>query len=256
MKKIVFICLVLFIPLVQLHAAQKRETLALDASGCSALRIESGAGYLNVQGKDGMGRIEVSATLHVRGINDTELREFKSTHVTLKLEKIGSKAVLIASIDEKFSLDRLFGMRDASIDLDVSLPRGLALEIEDGSGDINVRTMGNGLELVDGSGDVRVAGITGTVEIEDGSGDLLLADLKGRVEIEDGSGNLELKDAGGDVSITDGSGQLEIFRVKGSLRIEDGSGDIVIDGVEKDVTIEEAGSGGVEIRNVKGQVRK
>ena len=33
-------------------------------------------------------------------------------------------------------------------------------------------------------------------------------------------------------------------------------GDIVIDGVEKDVTIDEAGSGDVEISNVKGKVRK
>jgi len=38
--------------------------------------------------------------------------------------------------------------------------------------------------------------------------------------------------------------------------IDDGSGDIVIDGVEKDVTIEEAGSGDIEINNVKGRVRK
>jgi len=42
----------------------------------------------------------------------------------------------------------------------------------------------------------------------------------------------------------------------GSVEIDDGSGDIIIDGVEKDVTIEEAGSGDVRIRNVKGKVRK
>jgi DUF4097 and DUF4098 domain-containing protein YvlB len=56
--------------------------------------------------------------------------------------------------------------------------------------------------------------------------------------------------------VDDGSGEIELYDIAGSVEIDDGSGDIVIDGVQKDVTIVEAGSGGVEIRNVRGKVRK
>ncbi len=292
MKKLAVFCLLFILALAAAFAAEVRETLTLDASGCSALSIECGAGYLKVQGKEGLPRIEVAAVLRVKGIGMGELPEFRKEHVILKLEKIGSKAVLVARIDEKFFLDKLFGGREACIDLDVSLPRSMNLTVEDGSGNVTINSLGGsldlkdgsgdatvdeiaglvkivdgsgnlfltalrgGLELVDGSGDARLAGIKGALEIEDGSGSLDLSDIEGSIEIEDGSGDIELKDAGGDVSIDDGSGQIDLRGIGGSVTIDDGSGDIVIDGVEKDVTIEDAGSGGVEIRNVKGRVRK
>ncbi|MDD8013472.1 MAG: DUF4097 family beta strand repeat-containing protein [Acidobacteriota bacterium] len=256
MKKIAFFSLIFLFSLTMAYAAESHETLTLPSAGCSALRIDSGAGDLKVQGKEGLERIEASAILQVRGISESELQQFKKEHVILKLEKIGSKAVLTAKIDEKFSLEKLFGSREAYIDLTVSLPRGMDLDVEDGSGDTTIRSLDGRLDLEDGSGDVTLDEIAGTVKIEDGSGDLFLANLKNSVEIEDGSGDIDLKDAGGDVFIEDGSGEIRVSRIRGSVKIDDGSGDIEIDGVDMDVNIEEAGSGDLEILNVKGKVKK
>jgi hypothetical protein len=256
MKKFALFCLLLLVALSFSYAAQSREALTLAAAGCQSLKIDCGAGDLKVQGDEKLEQIEVEAVLDARGISESELPEFKKENVILKLEKRGDQAVLIARIDEDFSFGMLFGGHDAHIDLEVRLPRRLALDVEDGSGNITIRDLGNGLELEDGSGDIKLDGIGGQVEIDDGSGDMILANLKGKVEIDDGSGDIELKDAGGDVFVEDGSGQMELINIAGSVEIDDGSGDIVIDGVEKDVTIEEAGSGGLEIRNVKGKVRK
>lgn len=256
MNKFLLVCLIFASALSSAHAAEKRETLALDAAGVSALRIECGAGYLKVQGSEEAKQVEVVATLHVQGIADDGIAGFRKEHVVLTLEKTGGKAVLVAKIDEKFRLEKLFGSYEAYIDLDVHLPRRLGLAIEDGSGNLSVRDMANGLELQDGSGDVSVEAVSGPVKIDDGSGSLRLAHLEGNVKIEDGSGDIELQDAGGDVSIDDGSGEIDLRGVRGSVTIDDGSGAIVIDGVDGDVTIDEAGSGGVEIRNVKGRVKK
>lgn len=257
MKKTAFFCLIFLLSLSAAFAAQSRETLTLAAAGVRALHIESGAGALKVQGKDGLEQIEVDAVLVVNGIAESEWPGFKKEHVTLTLKQSGDRAVLTSSIDSGFSLATLFGAgRDARIDLDVRLPRRLALAVADGSGDCEIRDCDGGLELEDGSGDTRVAHVRGAVTIEDGSGDLYLEDLGGNVEIEDGSGDILLRGCGGDVSVNDGSGKTELRDIRGSVRVDDGSGDIVIDGVEKDVTIEEAGSGGVEIRNVQGRVRK
>jgi DUF4097 and DUF4098 domain-containing protein YvlB len=206
---------------------------------------------------DGLEQIEVSAVLDVRGIADNELAAFKKEHVTLKLERVAGQAELIAKIESGFSLAGLFGdSHDARIDLDIRVPRRLALEIDDGSGDTDIRDCDGNLKLADGSGDIRLTNIRGPVESEDGSGAIILAKINGKLQIEDGSGDIELNDAGNDVDIDDGSGEINLNRILGSVYIEDGSGDIVIDGVEKDVTIDEAGSGGVEISNVKGKVKK
>jgi hypothetical protein len=256
MKKVAFFCLIFLVALAAASAAQSRETLTLAASNCSLLRIDCGAGYLKVRGEDNLEQIEVIAVLDVRGIAESELPEFKKEYVELKLDKRGDHAVLIAKIESGFSLENLFGGHDARIDLEVRLPRRLSLAVDDGSGDIDIREIDGGLDLEDGSGSIQVTHVQGPVKIDDGSGDMRLSGLKNRVEIIDGSGDIELKDAGGDISVEDGSGEIRIYHVSGPVRINDGSGDIVIDGVEKDVTIEEAGSGGLEILNVKGRVRK
>jgi len=258
MKKIILIVLLLvFAGLTANYAAQSRESLTLAAADLKTLRIDCGAGYLKVQGVDGLEQIEVSAVLDVRGIADNELAAFKKEYVTLKLEKVAGQAELTAKIESGFSLAALFGgFHDARIDLDVRVPRRLALAIDDGSGDADIRECNGNLKLEDGSGDIRLTNINGQVIIDDGSGDMILAKINGRLQIEDGSGDIELNDAGSDVDIDDGSGEINLNRILGSVYIEDGSGDIVIDGVEKDVTIDEAGSGDVEISNVKGRVKK
>jgi DUF4097 and DUF4098 domain-containing protein YvlB len=239
MKKTTLFVLLFIAGLAAIHAAQSRETLTLSAADLKTLRIDCGAGYLKVQGIDGLERIEVSAVLDVRGFAEEELAAFKKEFVTLKLEKIAGQAELTATIESGFSLAALFGgSHDARIDLDIRVPRRLALAIDDGSGDLDIRDSDGNLSLDDGSGDIR------------------LDNIKGQVEIEDGSGDIELNDAGSDVDIDDGSGQINLNRVLGAVIVDDGSGDIVIDGVEKDVTIDEAGSGSVEIRNVKGSVKK
>lgn len=256
MKKVAFFCLLFLVALAAASAAQSRETLTLAASGCRLLRIDCGAGSLKVVGEGNLDKIEVNAVLDVRGLAENELPDFKKEHVELKLEQTGDRAALIAKIESGFWLENLFGGHDARIDLEVRLPRRLALEVEDGSGDIEIREIDGGLDLEDGSGSIKVSNVQGAVKIDDGSGDMRLSGLSGRIIISDGSGDIELKNGGGDVSLEDGSGEIGIYRIAGSVRIDDGSGDIVIDGVEKDVTIEEAGSGGLEIHNVKGRVRK
>jgi DUF4097 and DUF4098 domain-containing protein YvlB len=259
MKKITWFALLFIAGLTAIYAAQSRETLKLTAADLKTLRIDCGAGYLKVQGVEGLEQIEVSAVLDVKGIAEADLAAFKKEYVTLKLETIAGQAELTAEIEIKsgFSLAALFGDHyDARIDLDIRVPRRLALAIDDGSGDTDIRDCDGNLTLEDGSGDIHLTNLRGQVSIVDGSGDIILAKTNGMLRIEDGSGDIELNDAGSDVTIDDGSGQIDLNRVLGSVTVDDGSGDIVIDGVEKDVTIDEAGSGDVEIRNVKGKVRR
>ena len=141
MKKIILWVLLFFvIGWTASFAAQRRESLALNAADLKALDVNCGAGYLKIRGIDGLEQIEITAVLDVRGIADSELDQFKKEFVTLKLEKNIGRAELTAKIESDFSLAKLFtGSPDARIDLDVRVPRRLALVIDDGSGDVDIR---------------------------------------------------------------------------------------------------------------------
>jgi hypothetical protein len=238
------------------NQAEKEFNLNLQAEGITMFEIDCGAGYLKVKGVEGLKQIEVDARLVAKGIEDDDLEEFKNKYVELKLEQDGKKARLISEIKSGFSVSSLFKHKEARIDLDVRMPKNLDLEIDDGSGSMEVSNIDGNLEVDDGSGSIEIANIKGWVKIDDGSGSTTLENIGGKVKINDGSGTIKITDVGGDVDVDDSSGTISIYNIKGSVVVDDGSGGIVIDGVDKDVNIKSAGSGSLTIRNVKGKVRK
>ncbi len=249
--------LVLLMGMVLIGADLSRErVMTLPAEGITELNIDCGAGSLKVTGEKGAREIRVKATFVSEDIPQDELKAFVEKHVDLKLEKKGDRAFLVSKVNHSASvMSSLFGKRaNLRIDLEVTVPAALDLEVDDGSGWIEIRAVNGKVEIDDGSGSITLENIGGAVEIEDGSGGVVLTDIEGDVEIEDGSGDLEVRQVRGDVSIDDGSGEIKVNQVGGSVEISDGSGDIVIDDVKKDVIIRESGSGGVKITHVEGQV--
>ena len=237
MKKIYIFLITLVTVLILLVAAgfafETEKTLSLPAVGLKALRIDCGAGKLDVAGADGLDRIEVRAEIHAERVSQSKMEDFLKDHVKLLLEKRGDRAVLVVNIEERWGF--LFS-GGAWIDLTVRVPKNLALEIDDGSGDMVVED------------------VAGDVAIDDGSGDIRVARLGGRLEIDDGSGDIDVRDVAGEIAIDDGSGEIKVLQAGGNVRVDDGSGDITIDGVGGDVLIEDAGSGDVKIDNAKGRV--
>jgi DUF4097 and DUF4098 domain-containing protein YvlB len=238
------------------YQAEKEFNLNLQAEGIKMFEIDCGSGYLRVKGVEGLKQIEVDATLITKGIDEEDVEEFKNKHVKLKLEQDGKKARLISEIKSGFSVSSLFKRKEACINLDVRIPKNLDLEIDDGSGSIEVSNVNGNVEVDDGSGSIEIVNIKGWVNIDDGSGSTILENIGGKVKVNDGSGTIKITDVGGDVDVDDSSGTLSIYNIKGSVVVDDGSGGIVIDGVDKDVYIKGAGSGSLSIRNVKGKVRK
>ncbi|MGD2088455.1 MAG: hypothetical protein PVH61_19920 [Candidatus Aminicenantes bacterium] len=237
------------------YQAEKEFNLNLQTEGIKMFEIDCGSGYLRVKGVEGLKQIEVNATLVTKGIDDDDLEEFKNKYVKLRLEQDGKKARLISEIKSR-SLSSLFKRKSAHINLDVRIPKNLDLEIDDGSGSMEVSGVDGNVEVDDGSGSIEIVDIKGWVKIDDGSGSTTLENIGGKVNVNDGSGTIKITDVGGDVDVDDSSGTISIYNIQGSVVVDDGSGGIVIDGVDKDVNIKSAGSGSLTIRNVKGKVRK
>jgi len=235
MKKLIIILIVTVLLLLaaSLFSFETSKTLSLPAEGLRQLRIDSGAGRLNVTGVDSLTTIEVTAEIYAGGESEKDMADFIKDHVELSLEKRGDRAVLMSGIEGHF---HLFFSSDARINLTVRVPKSLAIEIDDGSGDMTVED------------------IAADVSIEDGSGGIRVERVAGDLRIEDSSGELDVEEVGGDVSIDDGSGSITVADVKGSVTVDDGSGSIDIDRVGRDVIIQDSGSGGVHIGRVDGRV--
>jgi hypothetical protein len=161
------------------------------------------------------------------------------------------------------------------LDTEVTVPSGVAVQVDDGSGDLEVAGTGP-IEIDDGSGNIVLTNVSGKTVVHDGSGDIELRDVRGNVELHDDSGDIRASDIHGSLSIpNDGSGDIVVRAVDGDVRIQsdgsgeidieqvghavyigdDGSGEIKIANVRGDVTIDEDGSGGIDVEDVDGNLR-
>lgn len=209
---------------------EEQRELVLLADGMDRLVIEAGAGSLEVRGNPGADSIRVTATVRMDGV-DADEGQKRLEDLELSLEADGRDARLVSNFDSGF-----FGGHGARVDLVVDVPARLSLDVDDGSGSIDVN------------------GIEGATRIVDGSGSITISAAGGDIAIDDGSGSIDIRDAAGNVDLEDGSGSIDVRGVRGSVMIDDGSGGIVVSNVDGDLTIPEAGSGGVRFTDVRGRV--
>lgn len=218
------------------HAAWNGYTetrdLALPASGVDFLEIDAGAGSILVNGVKDSSEITVKAIIRVPDDDEDDAKEIIAEDLVLKLEKRSDKAVLDAYFDHGSWNFR----ESAAVDLEVSIPHGLAIFVDDGSGSITIEDVGGDVEVDDGSGSIEIYGATSVV-VDDGSGPVRISNITGDVEVEDGSGDIQVRAVGGTVTIDDGSGGIDVRDVEQDLDIvDDGSGSVRIADIRGTVT--------------------
>lgn len=215
----------------------------IDAAGVKIVRIDASAGSLDVIGMPTRtitagGKACASTSSRLEGIELTS-------------ERRGDQVLIRVDIESRSGL--FFRRTYAYLDLKVEVPSGMAVEIDDGSGDINVSGVGT-LDIDDGSGSISVRH-SGTTTIDDGSGGIHIRNITGNVSIEDGSGEIDVREVSGTVRIDDGSGSIEISNVGGDVIIEDdGSGSIRVTDVRGDLRVGDHGSGGLSFDRIDGKV--
>jgi len=206
------------------------RNLEVDAGGVSEFFIDAGAGSLTVNGSAGAKLIEVTATIQVNTGDEEKARKAIEKRLTLTLDQKGDRATLKSFFD-----NGMWGGTDGSVKLEITMPTGIALRVDDGSGSIVIEDVEADVKIDDGSGSIKIYNV-------------------GAIDIEDGSGSIDIRNASGDVVIVDGSGSIKVEAVNGSVTIHDGSGSIDVNDIENDLIIVEDGSGGVSVSDVRGNV--
>ena len=231
-----FIVMTMFLASFTASAASDYTTIrdfTVDADGLELFFINAGAGRIDVEGVDGIDRIEVKATIVIPDTDEDDALKIIEKKLELGLERKDGQAVLKSWFEGGFWG---FGP-DGRIDLEIRAPASLAISIDDGSGSIDVRNFFSDVLIDDGSGSIDVQTV-------------------GALDIDDGSGSIEVTDVAGDVFIDDGSGTIDVGKVGGSVTIDDGSGSIHVRDVARDLTILDAGSGSVSFSDIRGTVEQ
>lgn len=237
--------------------------LDIDAGGIATLEMLARAGDLEVIGRADQARIEVrgkacaSSEALLQEIKLVQRRQGDRQTVEVLMPELGGWGNDQATLDLVLTVPaRLhLQLQDSSGDIEVS---GLAsLDALDSSGDLGVREIGGDVALQDSSGDIEVRGIGGNVLVRvDSSGDISIQDVRGDAMVErDSSGSITLQDIQGDATVeVDSSGEIEFVRIGGNALVgTDSSGSIRAYGVARDFTVRHDGSGDIDHRDVRGK---
>lgn len=225
------------------YSGERQEVLRVD--GADELRLEAEAGFLRVIGEPGLSEVVLDGTACAS-------REEYLDEIELRTGRRGSSLIVdveLPNIDWGWN-------RYARLDLTVRVPTEMALDIEDGSGSIEIEGAGE-TRVEDGSGSIEIEDLRGDLTLIDGSGSIDVRDIEGNLTVdEDGSGSMQITGVTGNVDIDeDGSGSITIRDVGGSVRIrEDGSGSIRAVEVVGDFVVDRDGSGGISVDGIGGRI--
>jgi hypothetical protein len=217
-----------------------------DLSGVETLAIDAAAGDLDIRGDAG------SSVVTVRGKVCASRAEWvDDADVTFEG---GERARLATVLPDASGMS--WGNSYVSMDLELTVPASLTLDIRDSSGDIEIREAGS-VSVMDSSGDIDLSRVE-NASVQDSSGDIEIDGVSGDVTIvRDSSGDIRGRDIGGSVIVAnDSSGDIRFRDVDGDFLVErDSSGDVVADGIGGDFTVLRDGSGTIRHGNVNGEVR-
>lgn len=225
----------------------KDYDFSVDAASLESLQLAVGAGKLTVTGNSASNEVRVVATACAN--TSKRLEELDLTHqvrnsdLLVRTERHRSGSFLSwISLGNNYSY----------IDIEVTMPNDLALDVDDGSGAVEISNISS-LSLNDGSGSILIEDISDDVDVNDGSGPISISGVSGIVSVDDGSGPIRIRDSNEVDIIDDGAGEISIENIRSNVIIRnDGSGGIRIRDVAGSVEIGDAGSGSVDVRDVAG----
>lgn len=227
------------------------RNLSVSTADVDEFVVNVGAGSLEIRGIDDATEITVTGRIWLQDHpNDLEkVKAVVDRHVEIDLVTRGDSARLTTSTS-----DPGFGYSLPHVDLVVTMPSRLALDIRDRSGFIVVENVNADLKLRDDSGSINVSDVDGEVEIDDKSGSITVTNISKSLNIEDSSGSIDVESVGADLAIDDGSGSIRVRDVRGNVTISDGSGSINVARIGQDLLVLESGSGSLSYGDVEGNV--
>jgi DUF4097 and DUF4098 domain-containing protein YvlB len=214
----------------------KQFERTFETTGPINLKVELFAGDVTLSATD---QNATSVRLIPHGPGGEELAE------RFTVEARGNDVVVIAPKKES-----LFGFNKGSVDVEVDLPAGSAVDAKTGSGDVTASGLLGDVRAATGSGDLTFHEVT-EADLKSGSGDITLQSTSGDADIKTGSGDVTVGTAGGRLDLVSGSGDINLRRSDAAVKAKTGSGDLRIGASTGDLDLM-TGTGDVTLSGVHG----
>jgi DUF4097 and DUF4098 domain-containing protein YvlB len=221
------------------------------------LVIITKSGDITVTGEEGRGDIALRLVKKVKA-DDAEEAKHLASQMELEInheENILRINTVYPKLGEgkrsifSYLFDRYPKMR---IELFLTVPDGMELEIETASGDVSIEDMSSTVDVTAASGDVEVNNVAGGVVVHVASGDIEVMKVRGNAKLVSASGNVTGRDITGSCFINTVSGDVDLEKLGGDLELRTVMGDASVDGVG---SVDYSGmSGSVRFIEVRGGV--
>ena len=142
------------------------------------------------------------------------------------------------------------GLLSPSVELELQVPTTAILALGLGATDLTLKGVLGAARIDTGSGNVCCSEV-GSVDVDCGSGNVEVRGAAGQVRVDSGSGNITLAGIRGDVRIDGSSGNLNLEQVQGSLEADTGSGNIVVRSLAGESLKLDTGSGDIQAGEVR-----
>ena len=189
-------------------------TAQAPAAGIKRIVFENPRGNVRVTGGD-------DAQITVNGhklIRSTSKSDADRTHASTPLELVQQGDRLLVRTNQ----DRVPNDQRISDDLEVTVPRTVAVEARGQTGDYEVSDTNGDVELSSGRADVRLNRIGGNTRLEIGRSDVIRAvDIRGSIDLDGRGSDVEMQNVAGQVTIHGGYvGTLDFKNLAKPLQFE------------------------------------
>ncbi|HUX21423.1 MAG TPA: DUF4097 family beta strand repeat-containing protein [Spirochaetia bacterium] len=166
-------------------SAQATKSFRAPGQGAVKVAINNRWGDMRINGGDSQ-EVTGTATVTAWG-SDSEAAAEIAENVQISHYREGETIVIHSELPDSSGRGRY------RVDLDLTVPRELALSVKGMSGDLAVSSMTMGVEAANLSGDVIIQGSSGVMSVESKSGDIELLGCEGEVRVHSLSGDIELE---------------------------------------------------------------
>lgn len=172
----------------------------------------------NVEIKNGAGDIKITAsTAKITNVSAEKIEW--SDACTLTIEQRQN------TIYVETKKTRMFGGGSCQTKITMSVPKTVSVDVDNGSGDVQVTGTQGPIAFDLGSGSLVATGEISTLSGSAGSGDIKAKGLSGTAEVKTGSGDINLQyvklPAMGEINLKTGSGDSEITLPKNARILTD-----------------------------------
>ncbi|MGE5644196.1 MAG: DUF4097 family beta strand repeat-containing protein [Acidobacteriota bacterium] len=185
------------------------------ADKAARILVENLKGGARITGAD-VSEITVGGRKNIRSLEEKEADE-ANRQSPVEITTQGDQVIV------RTNQDRVTGDQRVTTELELTVPRAMAVEVRGRTGDIEISDLSGAVDVSSDNATVRVQNIGGKVRIDVRKSDLIrAASLKSSLEVQSGRGrDVEVDTVAGEVTLTGSySGDMQLRNLAKPLRVQ------------------------------------